>query len=207
MLLFMSALLNLMPLALIIVCAGNPSNYASTDSCSSCSAKAANLLQKKILVSDKQVMWLSAMSLGSLCTEAETYIDEYELAVLSWRETNNSAFDPHLIVHLPRNMTLMTLPEFSHRRIKRFEQLGVRVVFHTLSFIDDLKKQPSPAKTRGGFGGRLCGRIFSSPWTPQNHCRKTFVAATSQSRLCTLDRLWYHVVAESIHGWIHGEHT
>ena len=139
MLLFMSALLNLMPLALIIVCAGNPSNDASTDSCNSSCAKAANLLQKKVFVSDKQVMWLSAMSLGSLCTEAETYIDQYELAVLSWRETNNSAFDPHLMIHLPHNMTLMTLSEFNQRRIKRIEQLGVRVVFHTLSFIDDLK--------------------------------------------------------------------
>lgn len=111
-------------------------------------SKAVNMLQKtavpavpavQAVVDLKQVMWLSSVSLASACTSREAYLEQYEVALLSWKETNNSAFDPHLLVHLPANVT-DSLPKSIQMRLDRFKHMGVHVVFHSLSFLDALKK-------------------------------------------------------------------
>eukprot|EP00435_Cladocopium_sp_Y103_P073525 s32_g44.t1 len=110
--------------------------------CEASDSKAANLLQKAAVpavpVDLKQVMWLSGVSLASTCMSREAYLEQYEIALLSWKETNNSAFDPHLLVHLPNGTE--SLPKSIQMRLDRFKQMGVHVVFHSLSFMDALKK-------------------------------------------------------------------
>ena len=124
-----------MVVLLILTLASLAYSEHAAPGCSEAS-RASNLLQKSVV--HKQVMWLSGVALASPCN-SESYLDQYEAALLSWKETNNSAFDPHLLVHRPSNLA-EPLPELIQKRLDRFQEMGVHVIFHRLSFIDVLKR-------------------------------------------------------------------
>ena len=90
------------------------------------------------------------MSMGLNCSRGK-FLDEYEVALLSWKETENWAFDPHLAVHLPANESRETLPKAIQMQLQRFQDMGAKVIFHRLSFLDLEKERfnSSPEKARG----------------------------------------------------------
>lgn len=141
----------------------------------------------------KQVLWLTGVSLASRC-DHDTYLDQYEIALLSWKNTNNSAFDPYLMVHLPAGEVL---PESTHNRLGRFKQIGGHVIFHTLSFIDDLKANLHNLRQTddvdadciaGSFLRLEAPRIVSEQKMLQAHHNKDYVLCTDS------DIIWWRKV-------------
>eukprot|EP00438_Fugacium_kawagutii_P015228 Skav206120 [mRNA] locus=scaffold172:195548:196618:+ [translate_table: standard] len=165
------------------------------------SSRASSLLQTSKMgpgalphsVDSKQVLWLTGVSLASRC-DHDTYLDQYEIALLSWKNSNNSAFDPYLMIHLPAGEVL---PESTRNRLGRFEQIGGHVVFHTLSVIDDLKanlhsmRQTDDVEAdcvAGSFLRLEIPRIVSEQNLLQAHHNKDYVLCTDS------DIMWWRKV-------------
>ena len=93
-----------------------------------------------------RVVWLSSISLASGC-DSSGYLEEYAVALRSWQETQNYfSFDPHLVLHLDANTTRSSLNSSLKTYLTRIEDLGAKLIFHRLSFLDKLKEQSLPAE-------------------------------------------------------------
>eukprot|EP00439_Symbiodinium_sp_Y106_P085638 s14_g29.t1 len=84
----------------------------------------------------KKMWWLSAVSLAPQCEHLDSYLDQYEVALISWRDSGNNLFQPLLACHLPRGITPAVLSTQTLSRLDRLRKLGANITFHSLSFID-----------------------------------------------------------------------
>ena len=87
----------------------------------------------------KPVLWIATISLAPTCSNTDYYLDQYEILLLSWQRSNNTLFSPCFVVHTLEEQELST---HIVSRLQRLRQQGARVVFHRLSFIEDLKNTP-----------------------------------------------------------------
>lgn len=86
----------------------------------------------------KRIVWISSISLHPRCSSALHYLEQYEIALISWNETQSWAFDPHLICHVPEKEDLDVEVQ---ERLKRLEKRGAKLIFHRLSFLDRLTEK------------------------------------------------------------------
>ncbi|CAE7350714.1 unnamed protein product, partial [Symbiodinium necroappetens] len=84
----------------------------------------------------KKMWWISSVSLAPQCEHLDSYLDQYEIALISWRDSGNTLFQPLLACHLPRGSTPAGLSTQTVSRLDRLRKLGANITFHSLSFID-----------------------------------------------------------------------
>ena len=84
----------------------------------------------------KKMWWISSVSLAPQCEHLDSYLDQYEIALISWRDSGNTLFQPLLACHLPRGTTQAGLSTQTVSRLDRLRKLGANITFHSLSFID-----------------------------------------------------------------------
>ena len=84
----------------------------------------------------KKMWWLSAVSLAPQCEHLDSYLDQYEVALISWRDSGNNLFQPLLACHLPRGITPAVLSTQTLSRLYRLRKLGANITIHSQSFID-----------------------------------------------------------------------
>lgn len=88
----------------------------------------------------KKIVWASGLSVHPRCSKTDHYLDQYEIALISWHETENKAFDPYLICHVPEEGR-EALDDQIEERLQHLERMGAKLIFHRLSFIDRLAEK------------------------------------------------------------------
>jgi len=73
------------------------------------------------------------------CDNADHYLDQYELALISLRESGATGFQAHLACHVPGGITESMLDSHMQKRLERLRALGARTIIHPLSFADRLR--------------------------------------------------------------------
>eukprot|EP00437_Effrenium_voratum_P009393 CAMPEP_0181438780 /NCGR_PEP_ID=MMETSP1110-20121109/22087_1 /TAXON_ID=174948 /ORGANISM="Symbiodinium sp., Strain CCMP421" /LENGTH=399 /DNA_ID=CAMNT_0023562481 /DNA_START=107 /DNA_END=1306 /DNA_ORIENTATION=+ len=94
----------------------------------------------------KKMWWISSVSLAPQCEHLDSYLDQYEIALISWRDSGNTLFQPLLACHLPRGSTPAGLSTQTVSRLDRLRKLGANITFHSLSFIDRMHAVPKLKK-------------------------------------------------------------
>ena len=72
----------------------------------------------------QKMLWLSSISLAPQCEHTESYMDQYEIALISWKESGNHNFQPMLICHLPSGTTAAGVTPQHQTRLTRIQKLG-----------------------------------------------------------------------------------